>query len=58
MNLKISFEALNNKTAPIMKFLDDHYDDIMNIAKMFFLKLAKIENQDTKKLQQVYNKVL
>ena len=58
MNLKISFEALNNKTAPIMKFLDDHYDDIMNIAKMFFLKLAKMENQDTKKLQQVYNKVL
>ena len=58
MNLKISFEALNNKTAPIIKFLDDHFDDITNIAKMFFLKLAKIENQDTKKLQQVYNKVL
>lgn len=58
MNLKITFETLSTKTAPIIKFLDDHYDDITNMAKMFFLKLAKIENQNTKKLQQVYNKVL
>lgn len=58
MGLEIKFEALNAKTAPLIKFLDDHYNDITNMAKMFFLKLAKIENQDTKKLQQVYNKVL
>jgi hypothetical protein len=58
MSLEIKFEALNSKTAPIIKFLNDHYDDITNIAKMFFLKLAKIENQDTKRLQQVYGKLL
>lgn len=58
MSLEIKFEALNAKTAPLIKFLDDHYNDITNIAKMFFLKLAKVNNQDTQKLQQVYNKVL
>ena len=58
MKLTITFENLNNKTADILKFIDDHYDDITNIAKLLFLKLAKIENQDTKRLQQVYSKVL
>lgn len=58
MTLEIKFEALNAKTAPVLKFIDDHYDDVINISRMVFMKTAGMETQDSKRLQQVYGKLL
>lgn len=58
MKLTITFESLTNKTAELLKFIDDHYYDITNIARLLFFRVQKTDNEDIRKLQQVYAKVL
>jgi hypothetical protein len=41
-----------------IKFLDDHYDDILNAIRLIVSKAYKINNEYTKNLERVYGKYL
>ena len=56
--IKLNFEQVTKKTFLLIKFLDDHYDDILNAMRLVSSKEYKIDNDYTKNLEKVYGKYL
>lgn len=56
--LKLEIELINENTAHLIKFIDDNYGDIENMARLLFLKTAKIESDYRKRLEGAYRSVM
>lgn len=57
-NLSIKINFLDNKTAHLLKFLDDNAEDLINALKLLGLRLFNISNDYQKNLERVYGKFL
>jgi len=56
--IKLNLEYVTKKTFMLIKFLDDHYDDILNAMRLVATREFKISNDYTKNLEKVYGKYL